>query len=399
MKVQSCRVDLRLVLTSIVLLAATSIAWAGSGKVLWNFPTNIGVYAPLLLDQAGNLYGTTGGGGPYAAGTVYMLTPTATGPWKLTVLHRFGAQGDGNFPEYGLVQDQSGNLFGTTYYGGFWGYGAVFEVSPGSGGQWTTKIIHSFNTPSADIYPSSGLIMDGEGNLYGEAGNTAYKLSPQADGSWNETILHTFDILEHDGVSPSGGLTFDAAGNLYGTTTEGGDIGGGTVFELSPAANGSWTEQVLHSFDSPNFVVPVDGVAIDSAGNLFGVTYDGGSTSYGSVYQGSPMPGGTWTFKSIHSFSRNGVDGANPSARLAIDGNGNLYGTTYYGGAADLGTLFELSPQGNGAWSEKILRSFRGGNDGAHPYSGPVLSNSGVLFGTTNFGGLQQGGIAYRWTP
>ncbi|MBA3916434.1 MAG: hypothetical protein H0X25_21835, partial [Acidobacteriales bacterium] len=328
MTIPSCRASSRLLLFSVILLLATSSLWAASGKVLRNFPTNIGVDAPLLLDDAGNLYGTTVGGGPYDAGTAYMLTPSATGPWKLSVLHSFGAPGDGINPFYGLVEDGAGSLYGTTYYGGFWGYGAVFKLSSAIGGEWTSSVIHSFNTPSVGIYPSSGLIFDAHGNLYGEAGNIAYELSPQADGTWSEITLHTFGIVDHDGDSPSGGLTFDTAGNLYGTTGGGGNIGGGTVFELSPSVNGGWTEQVLHSFDSPNFVVPLDGVAIDSAGNLYGVTYDGGSASYGSVYQGSPGPGGTWTFKTLHSFSRDGVDGSNPSSRLAIDAAGKLYGTT-----------------------------------------------------------------------
>jgi uncharacterized repeat protein (TIGR03803 family) len=327
-----------------------------------------------------------------------MLGPTASGPWNLTVLHRFGGQGDGVDPIYELVADKAGDLYGATYGGGI-GYGTVFELSQTAPGVWTETVIHTFGLGTDGITPSSGLILDAAGNLYGEDGCGIYELLSQPDGSWSESILYTFGGHRHDGEAPRGGLTFDATGDLYGTTEAGGNIGGGAVFELSPSINGGWTEQVLHSFDYPTYADPRSGVTIDSSGNLYGTTLYGGNASYGTVFELSPGSGGTWTFKSLQSFSRNGAEGFNPWSRLAIDAAGNLYGTTFLGGSADLGVLFELSPQADGTWSETVLHNFIGGYDGAEPVSGPVLNSTGTLFGTTSSGGLQNGGIAYQWTP
>jgi uncharacterized repeat protein (TIGR03803 family) len=334
--------------------------------------------AGLIFDAAGNLYGTTAFAGAYGAGTVFELTPAGGGSWTETVLHNFNHNGtDGAYPAAGLVFDASGNLYGTTSQGGTfdcgghpdYGCGTVFELSPTPGGGWTEKVLHSFNDNGVDGYiPGAGLILDAAGNLYGTteyggAGDcvayptigcgTVFELTPAGGGQWTETVLYSFANNGMDGTYPIAGLIFNAAGNLYGTTSEGGTYDVGTVFALTPTPAGAWTETVLHSFDSScsqggcaDGYLPAAGLILDAAGDLYSTTFLGGANNLGTVFELMPTEGGGWTEALLYDFcsQTDCMDGAEPEAGLIFDASGNLYGTTTRTSLGNSGTVFELSP-------------------------------------------------------
>jgi uncharacterized repeat protein (TIGR03803 family) len=203
-------------------------------------------------------------------------------------------------------------------------------------------------------------------------------LTPAAGGTWTEKVLWSFGGGT-DGILPRDWLIFDAAGNLYGTTTTGGTSSAGTVFELSPSGGG-WTEQVLHAFNGTDGRNPIAGLIFDAAGNLYGTTNQGGTSNLGTVFELTPAAGRTWTEQVLHNFG-GGTDGAGPQAGLIFDAAGNLYGTTFSGGSYGGGTVFRLNAQG-----EVLLQSFSG-TDGANPVGGLVFDAAGNLYGTTNLGG------------
>jgi uncharacterized repeat protein (TIGR03803 family) len=321
---------------------------------LYSFPgytgDGFGPVARVFFDEVGNLYGTTFGGGTHGAGTVFELSPPSSegGPWTETLLYSFGAfHTDGGAPG-GIMLARDGSLYGTTRAGGPT-YGTVFQLKPNSHGTWTERILYRFSGGSDGAFPifndSDPLLADLSGNLYGTssdfgfAGNfgVVFELSPPpvAGQPWTFTVLHTFNGASGDGKMPYGGLISDAAGNLYGTTTHGGSSDQGTVFELSPAPGGIWTETILYSFT------------------------------------------GT------------GGDGKDPGAALILDSAGNLYSTTSLGGVHQKGTVFQLAPPENGGdtWTETVLHSFGStANDGSVPV-GSVILRRGFLFGTTQSGG------------
>ena len=282
---------------------------------------------------------------------ICAVTVLVTSTWAATnekVLHSFNGNGaDGYQPEASLIFDAVGNLYGTTYWGGTYGFGTVFELTPSGGGGWTETVLHSFQPNGTDgNYPIAGLIFDAAGNLYGttSAGGTygfgtVFELTPEEGGGWTETVLLNFNGT--DGSYPHAGLAFDAAGNLYGTTGYDGTYHYGTVFELTPTAGGGWTETVLHSFgNGTDGASPFAGLIFDAAGNLYGTTSAGGTYGTGTVFE---LTGGREQV--LYSFkSRYGADGATPYAGLIFDAAGNLYGTTYWGGNYGDGTVFELTP-------------------------------------------------------
>ena len=242
-------------------------------------------------------------------------------------------------------------------------------LAPGAGAQSKYKTLRRFKGGPKFVY--AGLIFDQKGNLYGATvgggagGNgTVYKLTPKADGSWTESILYNF-TGGTDGVVPYASLIFDEKGNLYGTTTLGGAGGNGTVYRLTPKADGSWTESILYNFtgftDGGN---PYASLVFDQKGNLYGATAGGGAGGSGTVYKLTPKADGSWTESVLYSFL-GGEDGADPIARLIMDPAGNLYGTTIYGGgrgdcsAGECGVVFELMPNADGTWSESVLHSSR----------------------------------------
>ncbi len=320
------------------------------------------------------------------------------------VLYSFGSGNDANGPVAGLIFDAAGNLYGTTQYGGSQDEGAVFQLAPASGGKWTESVIYSFTGKSDGMNPLGGLIFDSAGNLYGttsrgaSGSGTIFTLIPGAGGKWKLKVLHKFKGTT--GGVPSAGLVFDPAGNLYGTTAEGGAHESGTVFQLAPGTNGKWTFKSLHSFN-PNGhdgTDPLAGLTLDAAGNLYGTTYAGGANADGVVFELTPGSNGKWTETIIHTFNPgNGHDGSAPAAPIVIDSNGNLFGTTVAGGQDRFyGVVFELTLNSQGKWQESILHSFTDGKDGGEPHGGLMLDTAGNLYGTGASGG--QSGVVFKET-
>jgi uncharacterized repeat protein (TIGR03803 family) len=320
-----------------------------------------------------------------------------------TVLYNFCSQTscvDGYIPYGSLVADSSGNhLYGTTYQGGANTYGEVFELT-NSGGTWSQTVIYSFTGPNNGdgAYPFGGLVLDASGkNLYGttyqggaSSQGAVFQLT-NSGGTWKETVLHTFDdISGSDGYYPYGGLTFDATGNLFGTTQAGGKFGGGTVFELK-ASNGKYTYKVIHSFavSSSTAYYPYAGVVVGNNGYLYGTTYYGGTVwNAGAVYQLRQVSG-VWLFSVIYNFLGDSL-GQFTESNLAVDGAGNMYGTTYQGGDFNLGGVYKLTQGTNKKWTQKVIYSFKGyaKKDGAYPYfAGVTLDANGNIYGTTYQGG------------
>jgi uncharacterized repeat protein (TIGR03803 family) len=244
----------------------------------------------LLFDSAGNLYGTTEENGS-APGTVFELAPDGHGGWKETVLHSFNGN-DGAVPDSGVIFDSAGNLYGTTSLGGASGAGVVFELAPDGHGGWDETVLHSFSGQDGEE-PVGGLIFDASGNLYGTTSfgganncGVVFELAPNSHGGWKETVLHSFN--GQDGEEPLGGLIFDAVGNLYGTTDVGGASNYGTVFKLAPKSQGGWAEGVLHSFLDRPGASPHGSLIFGSLGRLYGTTAGLGERTFGSVFEIAP---------------------------------------------------------------------------------------------------------------
>jgi hypothetical protein len=285
------------------------------------------------------------------------------------------------------------------------GCGTVFELSPTASGPWNETILYNFQNNGQDgFFPSSGVIFDPSGNLYGEnsdgggTGNfgTVFELSP-VNNSWKETALHSFSGGNADGSSPTGGLALDTAGNLYGTTTSGGAYQSyGTVFELSPSSEGNWSETILHSFNDNgrDGYEPEHGVALDAAGNVYGTTFTGGrgvgGIGLGTIFELTPGADGTWRETIVHNFGSSPNDGYFPGAGLLLDGQGNIFGTTTFGGDCnsrfngDCGTAYEVQPKTGGGWIETVLYTFPFDSD---VHSDLIFGRSGNLYGTTELGG------------
>jgi uncharacterized repeat protein (TIGR03803 family) len=357
-------------------LVAPDASQVQTFTVLYTFKSTLKGEQPdatLTMDSAGNLYGTTQYGGAKGGfGTVFKLDTTG----KETVIRSFAGTPDAEDPYAGLTRDQTGDLYGTTLYGGTQGgFGTVFKLHAGS-----ETILHSFaGTPDGED-PRSVLLRDAAGNLYGTTQyggtNGGFGTIFQLDPAGKLTLLHSFAGTP-DGEDPYSGVLRDKAGNLYGTTQYGGTNGGfGTVYKLT--AKGKLT--LLHSFaGTPDGVNPFAGLLMDAAGNLYGTTYYGGTNGgFGTVYKLTAK--GKLTL--LHSFA--GMpDGQNPYARLIRDSAGNLYGTTFYGGTSGYGSVFELTAAGK----LTILHSFSGSADGGHPIAGLILDKAGNLYGTTSDGG------------
>ena len=385
-----------------------------SEKVLYAFhggKDGAGPRGGVLFDATGNLYGTTIFGGTnclahYGCGTVFELTPSSSG-WTETIIHDFSAGDDGRTPWAGLMKDGEGNLYGTTVVSGtapdFGGGGTMFELTQTSNGWQET--VHEFRNTDGAL-PAAGLVSDNSGNLYGTTDvggtngyGTVFELSPLAGEGWRRTILYNFKGVS-DGRYPRSPLTFDSFGNLYGTTYEGGSGRLGVVFELTRGANGLWTESVIHAFQELDGMVPVGGVVFDSAGNLYGATWEGGPSCCGVVFELTPSKDGTWAETILHNFT-GGSDGRDPMSGVTLDAAGNVYGTTLVGGLG-YGVVFELSPGSGGNWTENILYSFTGGSDGAGPQTGVVFDSKGNLYGTTYSGGSGCGigcGVVFQLSP
>jgi uncharacterized repeat protein (TIGR03803 family) len=400
MKPESISATTKLLLAFAFLLAITTItipqAQAQAFKVVYNFTGESDggeSLAGLTVDTAGNLYGTTNSGGLSNVGVVFKVTPSGAE----TVLHTFTDSPDGSNPNAGLLRDKLGNLYGTTKSGGSTGNGAVFEITA-SGKE---SVIYSFLGGSDAADPLASLAMDGAGNLYGTTGEggskgngTVFKLThPQSGAKWKETVLYSFGTGT-DGAVPVAGVTLDAAGNIYGTTSEGGAFALGTIFKLSPSGS-TWTETKLHDFEDGNDgAIPYAGLIFDKSGNLYGAATEGGTGGGGTIFKMTPASGG-WTFTVLYSLPGWNISG--PFRNLMIDGAGNLYGTTHCDGANDAGTVYKLSLK-NGSWIYTSLYVFTGGTDGLYSFSNLVV-DQGKLYGTTNLGGANGFGVVFEVKP
>jgi uncharacterized repeat protein (TIGR03803 family) len=320
---------------------------------------------------------------------------------RLAVLHSFaGGAASGN-PAFQLVEDSSGNLYGTTFWGGNMaacekqGCGVAYRLSP-NGNAWKYTELFRFVAKTQGTEPTN-LILDAAGNLYGElseggadGSGSVFELSPTTSGPWTYTTLYAF-TGGSDGQLPNGGLVFDAAGNLYGTTHYGGNpTSEGVVFKLSPQAGGGWTESVIWNFpNNSTGYYPNAGLIFDAAGNLYGTTAGGN----GGVFKLTEGSSG-WSGSSLYAFT-GGSDGAIPEAGLTIDASGNLYGTTIQAGVDGKGTVFELSPNGSGGYTFDAIHAFNGHFGGVGSYYGLAIDPSGNLFGATN-GGKNNDGVIFE---
>jgi uncharacterized repeat protein (TIGR03803 family) len=287
---------------------------------------------------------------------------------------------EGSSPFSGLVADAAGNLYGTTSEGGANGCGVAFELSPAAGGKWTESVLYTFqNCAFPGARPFGTMVIDKAGNLYGVArgdfngAGYVFGLHKGANGQWTRKTLHQFN--ENEG-GPYGELTWDSAGNLYGTTSFDTTTFMGVVFKLSPQTDGSWKETVLYTFPSPDGIgFPTAGVAIDSAGNLYGPTFFSprGTNGNGAIYRLSPQAQGPWTLSLIFNFTTG--SGFEPASRLIFDSTGNLFGTTTQ---SNLGEVYELSPTTSGPWKQKIIHTFKTGGGGSYPVGTLVFDSAGT---------------------
>ena len=421
---------------TLAVLAVTLIlmpnSWAASSeRVLhtFNIATAGFPVSGLAMDANGNLYGTTLRGGlgtcSEGCGVVFKLTKNNQGGVTYSILHSFvGFASDGGAPFGAPIVDSAGNVYGTTTIGGKADCGVGYRLSPTAGGDYKETILHSFNKSSKrnddGCNPESYLVSDAAGNLYGTTNKgggggvngtfclngcgSVFKLAPNGDGTYTESVIHSFPGKKGntDGRNPVGGLVFDSAGNLWGST-QGGGNGNGTVFELTPNSDGTYTESTLFMFTgaSTGFDPNTD-LVIDKAGNLYGTAVNGGK-GHGVVFQITPQPGGGVKESIIHAFVLCNAtvcpDGIFPFNGLTIDANGALYGTVDLGGGASnqcstgtpalgCGIVYKLTPNAQGKFTETILYRFQGFADGATPEDDRlVIDASGNIFGTTAQGG------------
>ncbi len=424
----------RLSRTLFAALAAAAITFnlavgAQAQNVLYNFPDGHQGGSPegrLAADPAGNLYGVTFYGGVDTSvcdsfggqcGTAYELSPSSSGTWTYHLLRSFSNNADGGRLIRGMVRDSAGNLYGTTSTGGNLtdcvgasypgaGCGVVFKLSEDAAGMWKETVLYAFTGGTDGGVPSSNLTIDASGNLYGSTYyggdlsscgvgcGVVFRIRHTASG-WHEAVLHSFDFSV-DGQYPAD-VVQDASGNLYGTTFQGPNYvtcieGCGVAWELSPTASGPWTESILYAFQGGNDGAnPLGGMALDSAGNLYGTTELGGSSGDGTVYELSPTSSGPWTETQLHIFTDT-PDGAFPIATPVFDASGNLYASTAFGGSSicsnGCGTVVELSPSGSG-WTYLQISGFNGENGG--DVNAIIFGPDGNLYGVAQDGTLGYG--------
>ena len=396
------RTSTLLVLSALSLTAlavGSRAAQAQTFTVLHNFTGGADGGLPMAgvtMDAAGNLYGTTfyGGAGGAGLGTVFELK--RSGPnWILAPLHTFVGGADGAHPYGRVAIAHDGTLYGTTTEGGSGGSGTIYRLQPSAAvpksalAPWNETVLHRF-TGSDGAGPQGDLTLDQSGNIYGTTqeggsagGGVIYELA-FSTGNWTENILYSAQGYR----TPSGGVVFDGSGNLYGVFEEGGSLGDGAVYELSPTTRSGWTEQILYGPSGEEWN-PMGGLIIDPSGNLYGTVPGFG----GGVFELTHSTG--WIFNELYDF---GGSGEGPVDKLVMDSAGNLYGTTCQDGNYGSGGVFELVLS-NGTWNARWLHSFTGGNDGSCPMSNLVFDANSNLYGTTSFGGTYGGGVVFEITP
>ena len=388
-----------IVVLTFLLLPFTS-ASAGTEKVLYTFTGGLDGAQPyqagVIFDQAGNLYGVTQYGGVYGQGTVFKLTPSPDGTWTETVLYSFAGGSDGGIPQGGLATDGAGNFYGTTAFGGENNddCGTLFVVWQGI----EFAVLHTFNDLTGDAcQPESDLIVDEDTII----GTTAYGGGPSEPGTVFVKEPGEYDAWPckrtRFGSYPNGLSPF--AGSIYVTANTGGGKAWGTVFEFSNPM------KTKHTFtpkskegDSPvgNLATQVNP---DGVGIMYGTTSAGGASDCGAVYQLRQKQWGKWAISLLHSFSLYPIDGCSPWGGVVLDAAGNLYGTTSYGGTGNAGTIFKLTPGAKNKWTYTVLYTFTGSTDGNSPTGSLLLDSAGNIYGTTNYGGAYNQGVVYEVTP
>lgn len=401
--------QIRALAATAVFILSLAAATATTTNVIFSFDEDDGEYADtdLETDSAGNIYGTTVLGGDFGSGTVFQLSHTSTG-WVQTVLYSFTSGPDGGEPYKGVTIDRQGNLYGTAVTGGSGscegGCGVAYKLTY-SGGTWTQSVIHAFTGGDDGSGPGSRVTVDANGDVYGMTPTggayglgTIYRLHQEHDGTWNLTVIHAF-TGGPDGSSGSAGRMVLRGGHLFGAATTGGIYGSGVVFELKPRGNGGhWNFRTIYSFrGQPDGSFPYGALLFDRRGNIYGTTYYGGANGIGSVYQLSPRPIGEADESVLYSFQDDGTDGNSPIGNLVADRVGNLYGTTSEGGLGS-GVIFKLSPVGD-QWMETVVHAFTGQPDGGFPYDGMVVDRFGNFYGATVHGGDNGDGAVYQFTP
>ncbi len=369
--------------------------------------------AGLTVDRAGNLYGTTVYGGQLAGvqgyGIVFKMV-AKNGNWLLSPLYNFQWGQDGSRPASPPTIAPDGSLYGATQYGAGtgcyinWGCGTVYHLQPPARScqkvlcYWTENVLYRFTGSADGGEPGSGtLTLDSAGNLYGttlvgghQAGGVVYEMV-NSGGNWTQKVLYSFDNPAN-GLEPNSSVIFDGQGNLYSTSVAGGSTGHGTVFTMMPAGLSSWNYSKLYDFTTDGWA-PTGGVIWGLAGNLYGATLYGGPDGSGEVYEMTPS-GGSWNFQTLYQFQPPVGGDWGAYGPMAIDAQGNLYGTTLQQGVFRRGTIFKLS-YSNGAWHYTSLHEFTGDSDGCSPYGGVSFDQNGNLFGTA--WGCGDGGFGVVW--
>ena len=379
---------------------------ASSENVLYSFTGgNDGGDAAtsLVLDRQGNLYGTTVVGGTSACGTVFRLSPEASPPWHEAVLDNFDCHANGKNPYGGVIFDRNGKLDGTTVAGGSGGScsdgcGIVFQLRPAA-----QKVLHSFTGGTDGFGPGGALVRDPAGHLYGttpdggaHSEGVIYEVSRAQHGRWHERVIHAFTGGK-DGGTGSLGVLLLRSGSLFGVTETGGSYGAGTAFELSPTSKKRWKLTTLYAFKGmPDAGSPYGGLVADASGQLYGTTYYGGAKGLGSVFELVPNAKGRYRERVLYSF-QGGNDGSSSTSTLVFGATGDLYGTTSAGGGTcDCGTIFKVNASSG---REKVLHRFGNGTDGAYSYYGLTQGAGGNFYGTTVAGGTFNQGTVFEFTP
>src|SRR5215475_12288748 len=403
---QFCCASVRSVICAAMLLATA--AWAAnSTKLIYSFGgASDGEYTDteLVMDSTGNLYGSSVQGGTFGGGTVFQITPAGVH----TVLYNFTGGADGGEPYKGVTLDSHGNLYGTAVTGGGGGCeggcGVLYKLTK-TGSTWTQSVIHTFTGGTDGSGPGSPVAIDKQGNIYGTTPTggangvgVVYQMKPNGSG-WTFKVIHAF-TGGTDGSGGSAGRFFiDTAGNLFNVCTTGGAQGFGVVYEISPN-QGKWKFTTLYAFkDQPDGASPYGGVVFDKAGNLYGTTYYAGAHDLGTVYK-LTRTGATWTESVLYSF-KGGMDGASPISSLVADTAGNFYGTTSEGGATSCGcgVIYKLAKNASGKYTESVVYRFPGQPSAGFAYNGMINGKAGSLYGATVHGGNGNDGAVYQFTP
>ncbi len=390
-----------LAMHSALMIVALPSAQAQTVTVLHTFsgPDGLYPYSGVTLDRAGNLYGTTYGGGANQAGTVYQLK-RAGSSYIHNQLHAFAGGNDGQQPWGGVIFGPDGALYGTTTAGGFEGAGTVFSLRPPVTicrtvlCPWTESVLYGVGQFGGLAPPYGQVAFDSAGNIYGTTAfggigeyGDVYELSRTGNG-WTGTEIYSFG--DPDAQYPAHNVMLDSEGNLYGTTDGGGLDSEGAVFQLVRAGSG-WSENILANFGASGAGgYGATGLIMDAAGNLYGGTL-GAENTAASVFELS-RSGSGWQFTVLHSFTSGSACWGN----LVLDNSGNLYGTTYSLGTHGMGNIFKLSPSGGG-WTYTDLYDFSNNGDGENPTGDLTMDANGNIYGTNL--GENGHGVVWRLTP